>query len=982
MKFYFLIITFLLWPAVDDRNTDPNEAAKEAWVEKTFNQLSFEEKLGQLFMLRAYSNRGGEHKEEIKQLIQEYHIGGLCFFQGDPETQARYTNEYQALSKVPLWLSIDAEWGIGMRMKYSTISYPRQLMLGAIQDDELIYEMGVDIGKQLKRLGVHVNFAPVVDVNNNAANPVINTRSFGEDKYNVTAKSYMYMKGLQDAGVLACAKHFPGHGDTDVDSHYDLPVITHNKTRLDSIELYPFRVLANKGIGSMMIAHLQVPAIDETENLPTTLSPKAVTELLRNELNYQGITFTDALDMKGVTKHHESGEVEAKALLAGNDVLLLPEDMEAAFDRIGTYLESGILDTATIYNRVKKILRAKYDLGLGNYAPVQISSILDDLNNPKSIVLKRKLIQNALTLVRNDNKTIPIHDVQQKIASVAIGSNDVNTFQQSLSRYTRVEHFNIGHDASESDQTNLLKALETYNLVILSVHDLSSYATKDFGLSEIDRALISKITDSNKSIFVHFGNPYALKYFEDVDAILQAYEESDDVMDITAQVLFGAVDISGRLPVTASETFQFGQGIQSPSIKRLTYGLPESVGMSSDSLSEIRDIFEHAIDTAATPGGVVLVARRGKVVYEEAFGFHTYAKQQPVRITDLYDLASVTKTSAATTSVMKLVEEGKVDLDKPLKTYIPSAQGTTKGDLTLREIMTHHSGLKPWIPFYKQTVKGNERRAKPDAKWYRSKSDEEFNIEVADGLYMRSDFRDSIWQQIYEAEMRPNKNYRYSDLGFYMIAELISKQVGNPLDEYVEEQFCTPLGMCSTTYNPHEKYDKNQIVPTEEDQYFRDTKVHGFVHDMGAAQLGGVSGHAGLFSTANDLAILYQMLLNQGHYGGEDYLTPETIRTFTTRYEGSSRRGIGFDMKELDTLRSQNVSDLVSEETFGHLGFTGTCVWVDPKEDLVIVVLANRTYPSMHNNKWGDMNVRPQIQSAIYKSILQKASFSALRNSD
>ena len=966
----------------NNQESPPANEARESWVNSWFEQLTFEEKLGQLFVLRAHSNLGTDHIAGVKELITKYHIGGLCFFQGDAETQANLANEYQALSKVPLWLAMDAEWGIGMRLKSSTISYPRQLMLGAIQDDELIYEMGIDIGTQLKRLGVHVNFAPVVDVNNNALNPVINTRSFGEDKYNVTAKSYMYMKGLQDKGVLACAKHFPGHGDTDVDSHIDLPIITHTKSRLDSIELYPFQVLANEGIGSMMIAHLHVPVIDATPNLPTTLSAQAVTDLLRNEMGYQGLTFTDALDMKGVTKHHASGEVEAKALLAGNDVLVLPENMAAAFSKIGEYLESGKLDTAMIYSRVKKILRAKYDLGLGTYQPIQISSLVKDLNSTKSLVLKRKLIQNALTLVKNDNKAIPIKDVQQKIASVAIGSASHNRFQQTLEKYTRIDHFNYKKEISEERQKDLLKKLEDYDLVVISAHDLSSYASKNFGFSEKDIELIKRIAYSKKSIFVHFGNPYALKHFDGVDAILQAYEENDDVMDIAAQAVFGALEINGRLPVTASETFQFGKGIHSPPIHRLTYGLAESVGMNSDSLERIREIFEHAIDTAATPGGVVLVARKGKVVYEEAFGFHTYKKIQYVRTSDLYDLASVTKTSAATTSIMKLVEEGKVDLDKPLATYISSAIGTSKGELTLREIMTHHSGLKPWIPFYKQTVIGTDQRAKPDQKWYQSQADDDYSVKVAEKLYMRADFQDSIWQQIYDAEMRPNKDYRYSDLGFYMIAELIIQQVGNPLDEYVGEQFCTPLGMCSTTYNPHEKYEPDRIVPTEEDVYFRDTKVQGFVHDMGAAQLGGVSGHAGLFSTANDLAILYQMLLNEGNYGGADYLSPETIHTFTTRYEKSSRRGIGFDMKELDSLRSQNVSDLVSSETFGHLGFTGTCVWVDPQEDLVIVILANRTYPSMHNNKWGNMNVRPNIQSAIYRSIVSEEYKKSPRNSD
>ncbi len=974
-NFTSALLTLLIWliPSYQLNYNDPSDDAKEKWVTEQFDQMSFDERLGQLFIIRAHSDRGADHIAHVRSEIEQYHIGGLCFFQGDVETEAKLTNDYQALAKVPLMVTMDAEWGVGMRLKSSAMSFPKQLMLGAIQDDNLLHEMGLAVADQCKRLGIHVNYAPVVDINNNAANPVINTRSFGEDKLNVTAKSYMYMKGMQDGGIMACAKHFPGHGDTDVDSHYDLPIIPHDMDRLHEIELHPFKALSKQGIGSVMVAHLQVPALDDRPNTPTTLSRNTVHNLLTEEIGFEGLIITDGLEMKGVTKHYTDGDAEAKAIQAGNDMLLVPESTPAAFLKIKEYLAAGTIDTAQVYNSTKKVLRAKYDLGLHNCQPIELKGIRTDMNSKKGMALRHKLIQHALTLTNNEGGLIPIKNVKQRIASVAIGADIDNTFQSTLQKYAEVKAFTVKKDLPAADQKVLLEKLENYDLVIISIHDLSSYARKNFGLSDLDIELVKKIAYSKKSIFTHFVNPYALKHFEGIDVILQCYQEDDDVQSIAAQSIFGAYDIDGRLPVTASPQFPYGMGLQSHAIRRLSYGLPESVGMNSDSLMRIADIFHHAIDTVATPGGVVLVARRGKVIYEEAFGNHTYAKKRPTQVSDIFDLASVTKTASGTTSIMRLLQEGKISLDEPIETYLSQAKNTNKAHLTLREIMAHHGGLKPWIPFYKQTVKGTAKKAAPDSKWYRSKPEADFQIPVAGNLYMRKDFQDSISYQIYHAENRKNKNYRYSDLAFYMVADVVQAQTGQNIDKYTQEQFYAPLGMNSTGYNPHYRFDLKRLVPSEDDKYFRNRVVQGYVHDMGAAQLGGISGHAGLFSTANDLAILYQMLLNEGEYGGDHFFNPSTVKEFTTRYTKSTRRGIGFDMKELDPDRSLNVSPRVSDKTFGHLGFTGTCVWVDPVEDLVIIILANRTYPSMHNNKWGKMNARPKIQTAVYNAIVQSS---------
>jgi beta-glucosidase-like glycosyl hydrolase len=349
--------------AVPGAETYPVTESASRWVDSIYNVMTDDERIGQLFMIRAHSDKGEDHVREVAKFINTYHVGGLCFFQGTPEKQASLTNYYQTLSsRVPLMVSMDAEWGLGMRLKETTVSYPRQLGLGAIQDNTLIYDMGKEIARQCRRLGVHVNFAPDADINNNANNPVINTRSFGENRYNVLAKSAMYMRGMQDNNVMACAKHFPGHGDTDTDSHFDLPQVNYGMERLEEVELFPFKSLAQHGIQSMMIAHLSVPSIDATANLPTSLSRKAVTELLREKMGYQGLIFTDGLEMKGVTKYFKDGEVEARAIQAGVDILLLPEDIAASFAKIKTYIERGDIDKNQIERSVKRILHAKYRL--------------------------------------------------------------------------------------------------------------------------------------------------------------------------------------------------------------------------------------------------------------------------------------------------------------------------------------------------------------------------------------------------------------------------------------------------------------------------------------------------------------------------------------------------------------------------------------------------------------------------------------------
>ncbi len=942
------------------------------WIDSIYNAMSYDERLGQLFMLRAHSDKGPEHVAAVEQLIKKYQVGSLCFFQGTPERQVQLINQYQSLNNhVPLLIAIDGEWGLGMRMKATTISFPRQLTLGAIQDNRMIYEMGREIADQMKQAGVHINFAPVADINNNPANPVINTRSFGEDRYNVAVKSYMYAKGMQDHGIMACAKHFPGHGDTDVDSHLDLPIIKHSRQRLDSVELYPFQILAEQKVGSMMVAHLSVPVLENRPNRPTSLSKNTIINLLRNELDYDGLVFTDALEMKGVTKFFKPGEVEAEALMAGNDVLVLPEDMAAAIQQIKQYIKEGKIPMAQVEASVKRVLRAKYELGLTQFTPIEDKKLQNSLNNSRALALKQQLYEHALTLVRNTDDLLPFKKIDSlQIASLALGTQQKTTFQKRLNDYMEMLHLQTDNNITDADSRSILQQLEKKDIVIISLHELSSFANKNFGITPSELSFIRQLAARKKVILIHFGSPYALKFFDDIPWLINAYEEDPMAQDVAAQAIFGAIAMQGRLPVTASPKARFNAGITTNPAYRMGYTLPESVGLNSDTLNRIDVLMQEAIQKGATPGGIVLVAKDSKIVFQKAYGYHTTSKVQPVEIDDIYDLASITKIAAATIAVMKLQEESKISIYQPIKQYLPKVANTNKADLTLFDIMAHRAGLKSWIPFYEQTLLEVAKSGiSTSSSFYRRRPEGVYQAKVTDQMYLRRDFQDSIWSQIYNSPVNGTKEYVYSDLGFYLIAEIVKRQTGKPIDQYVQENFYQPLGLSTMTYNPLEKHSKQRIVPTEEDRYWRDQTVHGYVHDMGAAMLDGVSGHAGLFADAQDLAIIMQMLLNSGYYGGQQFLNPATVQLFTTRHPNETRRGIGFDMLDLDPTRTPNLSTKASQRTFGHLGFTGTATWADPEQNLIFVVLTNRTYPSMHNYKFNQENYRPRLQTIVYNAL-------------
>ena len=941
------------------------------WTKEVLSQMTIEEKVGQLFMIRAFSKDDPEHIKYVKSQIENYHVGGICFFQGDPLRQTQLVTDYQQLSKQPLLIAIDGEWGLGMRFPDQAISFPRQITIGAIRDNQLVYRMGREIGRQCKLLGINVNFAPDVDINNNPDNPVINMRSFGEDRDNVTAKAYSYMRGMQDVDVMSCLKHFPGHGDTDVDSHKDLPIIPHTRARLDSIELYPFKQLVTQGATSVMVAHLNVPALDARENRPTTLSGPTIVDVLRNELGFDGIVYTDAMEMKGVTKHFEPGMADLEAFLAGNDVILLPEDIAQGYKRVLDAVNNGTISMERLDKSVYRILRTKEILDLpGKSSWTNATNIYQEINSDEAVNIKAEIYEQALTLANNSADVLPIRDLKKHgYASIALGDNQPNVFQERLESYVDIDHHSISKDGTSTEYQNALEKLSGYDRVIVSSHDMSWYSRNNYGLNDEQIKFINDLSGRTEVIFVMFGTPYALKWFENVPTVLVAYEDNELTHEAAAQAMFGVTAISGRLPVTASEKYPVGQGYNIPSLQRIGYSTPERVGMESDTLSKIAALVDEMIKEKAAPGCQVLVAKNNRVVYHKSFGHHTYSKQRPVQNNDVYDLASVTKVMATTLSLMHLDDKDLFDVDAPIKKYIPEQEKSNKADIKYADILAHRGGLISWIPFYKNTLTDVGAK-RPSGEYYGKEKTESFPHFVTPDLYLRADYQDSIYHQIFESDLRETRDYRYSDLAFYISNRTVENLSSHQVDIYAKENFYDRLGLRTTTFNPLQKFDKNRIPPTEQDSYFRMTKIHGTVHDMGAAMLGGVSGHAGLFSNSRDLAILMQMLLNKGYYGGYNFLKPTTVEQYTRRHWASSRRGLGFDLKELNPDKTENMSEYASRNSFGHLGFTGTAAFADPDNDIIYIFLSNRTYPSMRNNKLGKNNYRPKIQSLIYKSLI------------
>jgi beta-glucosidase-like glycosyl hydrolase/CubicO group peptidase (beta-lactamase class C family) len=918
-----------------------NAQVPEFWYEYQLKQMSLDEKIGQLFMVAAYSNKDAQHTLDLENQVLNYHVGGLVFFQNDPLKQAYLSNYLQSISKVPLMLGIDAEWGLAMRLQH-TQKFPYAITLGALQKDSLAFEIGAAIGRDLKRLGMHINFAPDVDINVNPKNPIIGFRAFGDDKKRISFTADAFSKGMLSEDVLSCAKHFPGHGDVHTDSHLDMPEVDKSYQQLDTSEFYPFKYLIQQGVPSIMVAHIFYPQLDSRPNRPASLSKHIIDTVLRQKMNFDGLVITDALNMKGVSKYYEPGFLELEAFLAGNDVLMFSENVPKAFELIKDAILKGLVSEAELDRRVTRILKWKKVAGLDQYKPIETSHLLKDLNSNKNDNLLQSVANQTVEIVRDPQDLIRQLE-NSKTVFVTVGDLLESSWKTEASAHGFSHFISMDKDANAEKQGGLLNKLGPYSTVVISLHQAKFWKQEKAGYTENDFALIKLLAKKKKVIVVGFCNPYVLQYLPDNVTVVAGYEDLPYFHHAVLDLITGKITQKGKLP-----------------IKLRTYSnANESTGsiINTNKLNEIDGIVQQLMQKKAAPGCRVLVLREGKEVFNRSYGYLNYDKLRKVNDSSMYDIASVTKIAATTLAVMKLYEEGKIDLQKTLGHYLPQVQGSNKADLVLSEILQHRAGLTAWIPFYKETLPYID-------SIYCAIEDSAFCVKVADKLFMLKANKDTIYKRIFDSPLEA-KVYRYSDLSMILMQLVVEKVSGKSLDQYVDEKFYKPIGLKYITYNPWKKQKTDNIAPTQSDRLFRQQELCGYVHDPGAAMLGGVSGHAGIFSTASDLAALMQMLVQGGNYNGKEYLKLSTIKKFTSYQNLDSRRGLGFDKPDF-TGKISPASTLGSHQMFGHTGFTGTCTWADPKSGLVFVFLSNRICPIEENKELITGNYRTRIQDVIY----------------
>ena len=716
--FFVMIFSSLLFSQNPLLTKDVENQKK--WVDSIYNNLSIDQKIGQLFTIWVATKQGPEKMKEVLSIIEKNHLGGLIFSLGNISDQAKATNKFQAISKVPLLIGMDAEYGIGMRLD-DGFSFPFNMTLGAIEDNSLIYKVGKRIGVHAKRLGVHINFAPVTDINTNPNNPIIGSRSFGEDKKNVTLKSLAYLKGMQSEGIMGSAKHFPGHGDTSTDSHKTLPIIDFSAKRINNIELYPYKELIKNQLSGVMVAHMEVPSLEKTPKLPSTLSKNIITNLLKRKLKFEGLIITDAMDMKGVVDFNKDESADVNALLAGNDVLLMPDDLDESTRSIKKALKQGVISEKRLSYSVKKILLAKYKAGLHKINEISLDNISKDLNTQEDKALFEELTEKSITLIKNNNENLPIKKLSSKIAYLKMGDSDSNEFFKMLNHYSKVDKIDYNNNSDGFNNNELLKLLKPYDHVVVGFHksDKSPFDSYKFSSSEIET--LEMISKSSNVILNVFAKPYALMDVDlnNISSIMISYQNNITAQQKSAQIIFGAIASQGILPVSINKDFPLHTSLKTKVLKRLSYGIPLNQGVDINKLNKIDSIVKFAINMKMTPGAQVLVAKNGQVIYNKSFGKKTYDSSENLKWNDLYDLASLTKILSTLPLLMNEYELNKINNQTTLSDLFPEDALKDKGNLTILDMLTHNSGLHPWIPFYKQTI--DSVTSLPLDSWYSKK---------------------------------------------------------------------------------------------------------------------------------------------------------------------------------------------------------------------------------------------------------------------
>ncbi len=936
-------------------------------VDSLLANMSLEDRIAQLLIVRVSSTGSEADFRKSVDNIAKYRPGGVCFFKGTPLREASVTNRMQAASKIPLIVSIDGEWGIAMRLD-SCVSFPRQMTMGALStdNDSLIYRMGLEVAAQCRAIGVNLNFAPCVDINNNARNPVINSRSFGENRERVTEKAALYLKGMQDGGITGCIKHFPGHGDTETDSHIGLPTIKKSRIELDEMELYPFRnLISSQEVDMVMVGHLNVPALDSADGSVTSLSFATVSELLKREYGYTGLVVTDGLEMQGVRKQAQGdGEAEMRALLAGVDLLLLPGNTETVVQNIKNAVLEGVIPEELINERCRRVLQFKEDKGILDCAPVDLQRVQANVNAPHALQVCQEIERKAVTLLKNEHNSLPIVRMRNdtsaadSILLLCVGREEYQSEYRQLADMFGLAYKYIPNKKEKKTSLRLADAALPYGRVIVAYGASNQLASRQYGVDTGIVAMLNNLSLAKRTVLLHLGNPYALDYFGtagNYEALLVTYQSTPNSVQAALQICFGQCDAEGLLPVSNNK-YPSGTGIVPDERDENFSALPDSITARLDTM------LSGACRDHLFPGCQVVAIHDGNVLYRKCFGYYTYNRQDKVTLQTMYDVASLTKVAATTLAVMKLYDEKRIRLSDAAAKYLPYLHGTDKAHITVSELLTHTSGLPAFIPFYKE-IQGDET-------FLRRHKTPTFEIKVADNLYLRNDYPDTMRRQVAGCRLG-RRQYVYSDLNFFLLKEIVEKITQMPMEVYLNETFYSKMGLSRTGFNPlSHGYAKSDIAPTEKDTSFRQQVVQGYVHDQTAALFYGNAGNAGLFTTADEMAAIFEMLLDGGIYNGQRYLSAETVKLFTSAHEqhGCKVRGLGFYTPK-HPGNSSIVPDDASSRIFGHQGFTGTVAWCDPDNRLVFVFLSNRVYPDCYPNRLAKSRIRLLAHELIYEAI-------------
>ncbi|HNP18661.1 MAG TPA: serine hydrolase [Fulvivirga sp.] len=905
------------------------------WADSVFQSLTMEQHIGQLFLVPVYSNGTEQEHEKIESIIQKYEIGGLVFMDNNVNRQIELINRFQKISTVPLLIAADNG------LNYSATKFPNQLALGAIDKDSLNYRLGLEQGRQMKLTGINMSLSPSVLIGDQSFTNVL-----GDSPALVGRKGLAMMKGLQENGLLTCTTFFPGIYDDGLINNRLL-----DKKNIQETSITPFLSLINNNTDAIMVSHA-ITSLDN-KNIPSSLSETTINVLKKN-LKFNGLIISDDFNKKIIQDKYHAGKAEALSFAAGVDMLITP-DVSASIKSIKKLLKRKKVSLGRLNESATKILTLKANAGIVHPKEIVVDNLFFKLSTPTTKLINQELYRQSVTIARDVSDVIPIKILDEKsFASLSIGEG--KEFTETLDKYTIFSHYNLSRD-----YTRLEKNLPLYDYVVIGVFNEN--------WNESTVTLINKLSLKTNVILCSFINPYKLREFYGVSSLVVAYNADEEYQKVVPQIIFGSLPALGKLPVSISSDLPNGTGIVTHTLDRLAFGLPEEVGMDSKILRKIDKIAIEAIKGQDTPGCQILVARNGKIILNKSYGYYTYDSITPVDDHTIYDIASITKVAATTQAIMFLEERGVIDLDKKASLYLPELRGTNKENMILRDILTHQAGLWPFLPFWKQVMSDTINNTQYMSQY----RDSVFSNQVSDGLFGSELMRDSLWQWVKDSKLRTKEyrkpyDYKYSDMGYYLLLKIIEKNINQPLEEFLQQNFYDPLGLSTLSYLPLCKYPLSLIAPTEYDNYFRKTLVDGLVHDQGAAMLGGVAGHAGLFSNALDLAKLMQMNLQDGHYGGSTYFMKGTVERFTSQQYESNRRGIGWDKPVLGEWNSPT-SRFASGKTFGHSGFTGTAVWVDPEFQLVYVFLSNRIYPDAENRKLIKNNIRTRIQDLIYQSI-------------